>query len=375
PLIVSHPDSRGRYFVMQLMNMWTDEFGSVGSRTTGTGPGNFLIAGPKWNGTTPPDIKETYRSSTRFAWVLVQTVAHGPEDFQAVVALESDYKLTPLSAWGKPNIPYMLPDRVPIDPTVDTTAYPFDQVRLMDAGTFFKRLALLLKDNPPYEADAPMLKKLKSIGVEPGEDFDIEKLDRNEAGALRRAVRHVWGLFESAPMEMPNVNGWILPLNLGRYGTDYSTRAFIAYCGLGALQWEDAIYPTAFVDGGGRPLDGTSKYTMHFEKGGLFPSHSGVWSISAYRENFYVRNALERYGIASWMPLVYNADGSLDVYIQASSPGADKEANWLPCPPGGVFNVSIRVYWPEEAMIDGRTKDHLMVEAGTYQIPPLMRVP
>jgi len=132
---------------------------------------------------------------------------------------------------------------------------------------------------------------------------------------------------------------------------------------------------SSFVDGEGRPLDGANKYTLHFEKDGLLPSHSGVWSISAYRENFYVRNALERYGIASWMPLVYNADGSLDVYIQARSPGVDKEANWLPCPPSGLFNVTIRVYWPEEAIIDGRTEDHLMVEAGTYQIPPLIRVP
>ena len=93
-------------------------------------------------------------------------------------------------------------------------------------------------------------------------------------------------------------------LSLGRYGTDYNTRAFIAYCGLGALQWEDAIYPSAFVDSEGRPLDGESHYTLHFEKDGLFPSHSGVWSISAYRENFYVRSAIERYGIASWMPSV-----------------------------------------------------------------------
>ena len=103
----------------------------MGSRTTGTGPGNFLIAGPKWDGTVPPDIKETYRCSTRFAWVLVQTVANGPQDFPEAIALEHEYKLTPLNAWGKPYTP---PDNVPIDPKVDTTATPYDQLRLMKSG-------------------------------------------------------------------------------------------------------------------------------------------------------------------------------------------------------------------------------------------------
>ena len=372
PIVVSHPDAKGRYFVMQMMNMWTDDFGSVGSRTTGTEPGNFLIAGPKWDGAVPPDIKETYRCSTRFAWVLVQTVANGPQDFPEVIALEHEYKLTPLSAWGKPYTP---PDNVPIDPTVDTTATPYDQLRLMNGVTFFKRLAMLMKDNPPYAADAPILKKLRAIGVEPGKDFDVDQLDPKHAEALNRAAKHVWSEVESAPLQMANVNGWILPLNLGRYGTDYNTRCVVAWLGLGALTSDDVIYPTAYVDGDGKPLDGASKYVLHLGKEEMFPTNSGVWSISVYRENFYVRNSIERYAIAPWMPLKYNADGSLDVYIQAESPGADKEANWLPCPPSGPINVSIRVYWPKEAMLDGRSEDHLVVQASTYQIPPLMRVP
>ncbi len=101
------------------------------------------------------------------------------------------------------------------------------------------------------------------------------------------------------------------------------------------------------MDGDGKPLDGASKYILHLEKEGLPPSASGVWSVSAYRENFYVRNPIERYGILSTMPLEYKADGSLDLYIQAGSPGAEKDANWLPCPPSGPFNLSIRVYQPK----------------------------
>lgn len=114
---------------------------------------------------------------------------------------------------------------------------------------------------------------------------------------------------------------------------------------------------------------------LHLEKDRLLPSHSGVWSISAYRENFYVRNPIERYGILSTMPLRYNADGSLDIYIQARSPGADKDANWLPCPPGGPFNLTIRIYQPRQEILDGRIENNLVVEAGTYEIPPLKRVP
>lgn len=166
-----------------------------------------------------------------------------------------------------------------------------------------------------------------------------------------------------APYEMRAVNGWINPLNLGRYGTDYNTRGFVAYMGLGALQSEDALYPSAFVDADGTALDGGHKYVMHFEKEQTPPSNAGVWSISPYRDNFYVRNSLDRYGILSSMPLKYNPDGSLDVYVQATSPGADKETNWLPCPPSGSFNITVRVYQPKQSLIEG-----------TYKLPPVRKV-
>ena len=260
---------------------------------------------------------------------------------------------------------------VSVDPAADTTATPFDQVRLMDGPTFFQRLAVALKDNPPRPADRPMLRRLKMIGLDPWQDFNADRVDPATAKGLTRAARKVWGMLEWAPYQMKTVNGWLLPLNLGRYGTDYNTRAFVAYVGLGALWCDDAVYPSAFVDGDGKPLDGARAYRLHFEKDGLFPSHSGVWSISVYRENFYVHNPIGRYGITSGMPLHYNPDGSLDVYIRARSPGPDREANWLPCPPGGPFNVTVRVYQPKQEMLDGPAENHLVVRAGTYQIPPI----
>ena len=173
---------------------------------------------------------------------------------------------------------------------------------------------------------------------------------------MDKAVRRIWDAFATQPYEMKTVNGWINLLNLGRYGTDYNTRALVAWLGLGAATSDDVIYPSAFVDGDGKVLDGASKYVMHFEKGGFPPSASGVWSISQYRENFYVRNSIERYGILPSMPLKYNADGSLDIYIQKDSPGPDKEANWLPCPPSGPFNVTVRIYQPKKEALDGSYK-------------------
>ena len=155
----------------------------------------------------------------------------------------------------------------------------------------------------------------------------------------------------------------MLPLNLGAYGTDYTTRAYIAFMGLGALTKEDALYPTAFVDSTGIALDGGHKYAMHFEKDALPPSHANVWSISPYRDNFYIKNVLNRYGLLSSMPLKFNPDGSLDVYLQKDSPGADKESNWLPIPPSGSVNITVRVYQPKQSLIDG-----------TYKLPPIVKV-
>jgi hypothetical protein len=220
-----------------------------------------------------------------------------------------------------------------------------------------------MQDNPPYAADAPMLEKLKKIGVEPGKDFDISTLHPATAAALNRVVKDIWPKIESAPMHMKTVNGWMNPLNLGVYGTDYHTRAVVAWLGLGALSAPDAVYPTAFVDGDGELLDFSQKYLMHFEKDQMLPCNAS-WSIAIYQGNFYARNAMNKYDVAPWMPLQYNANGSLDVYVQPESPGTDKQANWLPSPPGGPMNLSIRCYWPKEALLNGM-----------YTLPPLRKVP
>jgi len=148
------------------------------------------------------------------------------------------------------------------------------------------------------------------------------------------------------------VNGWnIPPMTVGAFGTDYGFRALVTLIGLGANLPADAIYPNAFVDGGGNPLSGAHRYVVHFDKGQTPPANA-FWSLTMYNaQSFMVENPINRYDIASWMPLTYNEDGSLDVYVQTDSPGKDKESNWQPAA-AGEFSITMRVYWPKPAMLD-----------------------
>lgn len=357
PVVLSVPDTVDRYYVMSVMDMWTNVFASVGKRTTGTKPGNFLFVGPNWQGIPPADVEKVFKSPTRYAWILGQTQVNGPSDFADVNAIQANYQLIPLSQWGKPYTP---PTNVPVDTSVDLSRIPPDQVGAMDAGTFFNRLAILMTDNPPAAEDAEALRKLKDIGVEPGKPFDIGKVSPAIARGLERAMKDAPVKLQQGTLKMKTVNGWMQPSDIGRYGKDYDTRAGIAWVGLGANMPEDTIYPTAFKDGDGKPLDSANRYVMHFDKGALQPTNSS-WSISQYKGNFYEVNSLDRYVIAPWMPLAFNGDDSLDIYLQADSPGKDKESNWLPTP-AGEFNLMARLYGPQQAMVDG-----------TYKLPPVKR--
>ena len=268
--------------------------------------------------------------------------------------------MTPLSAWGKPYTP---PTSGTVDSNVDLTATPFDQVRLMTGATFFSRLAKALADNPPYAEGCHDDCTAQRLGVEPGKPFDPSKVDADILKGINKAPWEVWKLFAVGPYDMQAAE------RLGQHAEPWPVRIGLQHagvCGLhgaGCAAKEDAVYPSAFVDATGTALDGGAKYVMHFEKDALPPSHVGVWSISQYRDNFYVRNSLDRYGILSSMPLKFNADGSLDVYIQATSPGADKESNWLPSPPSGSFNLTVRSYQPKESLLNG-----------SYVLPPVRKV-
>lgn len=348
PLVLSVPDTGGRYYVIALFDMWSNVFESVGSRTTGTEAGHFLLVGPGWHGTTPPSIEAVYHSPTRYVWVNGQMQSNGPQDYEVVNALQEQYKLTPLSAWGTDYTP---PAEVPLDPAVDTRP-PLDQVKQMDAKAFFERLAWLMKDNPPLPFDGPMIETLSALGIEPGTDLNFDQLDGATQRALTRGMSG-YALLEVGVQKLETKNGWIvIPDNFANYGDDYLTRAGIALIGLGGIWPKDILYPVAFLDADGQPFDAANRYVLHFDKGQTPPAKA-TWSVSMYDPNgFYVPNALNRYHVAAWMPLNYNADGSLDIYIQAASPGPDKDANWLPTPASGPFNLVTRIFWPEDSVLN-----------------------
>src|SRR4249920_3502758 len=184
PLVLSVPDTRGRYYVIALFDMWSNVFGSIGKRTTGTAAANFLIASPGWQGTPPAGIVKTFQSPTRFVWVNGQMQADGPQDCEEVAVLQERYELTPLSAWGESWTP---PAEVPVPAGLETTP-PLERVQRMDAGSFFGRLARLMKDNPPAPADRKMLRTLRAVGIEPGKGFDIGSVGRHTAKGLQRAM-------------------------------------------------------------------------------------------------------------------------------------------------------------------------------------------
>jgi hypothetical protein len=352
PMVLSVPDTHGRYYVMQMMDAWTNVFASPGSRTTGNGAGTFAITGPGWSGTLPAGIKEL-KSPTNMVWVLGRTQTNGPKEYPAVHVIQDGFQLVPLSGFGKA----YRAARMSVDRAIDATTPPVEQLQRMSASNFFNALARLLKSNPPPAADAATLAKLAAIGVVPGETFDPAKLDPAVARGLERSVSFALERLQAASKQSgAATNGWrIPPMNLGRYGTAYPLRAGIAWNALGANLPADAVYPTTYVDSAGKALNGSNRYTLHFDPGQM-PPVNAFWSVTMYDPHaFFVPNSINRYAISSWMPLERNKDGSVDLYIQRESPGKRQQPNWLPAADGD-FNLTLRMYWPKDqapSIIDG----------------------
>jgi hypothetical protein len=350
PVVISAPDTDGRYYLLPMLDMWTDVFASPGWRTTGTKAGNFLVTPPGWNGTVP-DGMTRINAPTPYVWLIGRTKTDGPPDYDAVRKIQAGYKVTLLSEFGKAPKPVEFKP----DPSIDMKTPPKVQVDTMAAGKYFAYAAELLKQHPPHITDEPILARMKKIGIEVGKSFDISKLDPAVQKALESAPQvgqklMVWKL----PTLARVVNGWSMNTDtVGVYGNYYLKRAILSQQGLGANVVEDAIYPLNLGDETGRPLDGANKYTITFEKGAA-PPVDAFWSITLYdQEGFQVGNVLNRFAVSSWMPFKYNADGSLDLYFQNESPGKDMEANWLPAPKG-PFNLTMRLYAPKSEALTGR---------------------
>lgn len=371
PVVISLPDTDGRYYLMPLLDMWSDVFASPGWRTTGTKAGTYLITPPGWR----PDLRERFAEElklpkdtqridapTPYVWVIGRTKTDGPADYAAVHKIQAGYTVAPLSEFGKTPKPV----EAKIDPSVDMKTPPKVQVDTMKGGQYFAYAAELLKLHPPHITDQPIIAQMKRIGIEPGKSFDISKLDP----AVQKAI-------DTSPQDGQKLMAWKVPTlarvanawsmntdTMGVYGNYYLKRAIVAQMGLGANLVEDAIYPLNLGDESGKPLDGANKYTINFGKGSA-PPVNAFWSITLYdSEGFQVGNTLNRFAVSSWMPFEYNPDGSLDIYFQNESPGKDKEANWLPAPKG-PFNLTMRLYGPKSEALTGKWNPPPVVKAPT----------
>ena len=348
PWVLSAPDMKGRYFLLPFLDGWTDVFAVPGSRTTGTGAQTFVITGPGWSGDVPANMSQL-KSPTAMVWLLGRIYCTGtPEDYTAVHALQDAFKLQPLSAWGKDTTP----PAGKVDPAIDMKTAVRDQVNRLSTIEYFTLLADLMKRNPPAAADAPALKPFKAIGLVPGQSFDSKALDSRWDTRLPQLS------FDRIKLQLTSLkrdNGWLFTTKTGLYGTDYIQRAFITAIGLGANRPEDAVYPMSRRASLLEAYEGARDYTLRFGKGEL-PPVKGFWSLTMYDEQmFFVANPINRYSMSMRTNPKFEPDGSLLIYIQNESPGADRQANWLPAPKG-KFHLMLRLYWPdanEPSILDG----------------------
>ena len=349
PVIISVPDTDGRYYLLEMIDMWTDVFAVPGKRTTGTKAGKYGIVPQCWNGTLPKGVARI-DSPTPYVWIIGRTQTNGVKDYDAVHIVQNGYEITPLSRWNEEQ----QPENATYDPTVDMKTPTLIQVNSMSASTFYAYAAKIMKVNPPHITDEPIIAQMKRIGIEPGKDFDFEELDQATKQSLEVAAKDGLKMMnDKAPTIAKIVNGWQMNTNtMGVYGNYYLKRAIIAMGGLDANPPEDAIYPTLVKDANGKSLDGNNSYILHFNKSEL-PPVDAFWSITMYdAEGFQAANRLNRFALGDRDNLTYNADGSLEVYMQHDSPGVDKESNWLPAP-RGPLGITMRLYAPKIEVLDG----------------------
>jgi hypothetical protein len=348
PVVVSMADTDGRYFMLPMLDMWTDVFAVPGKRTNGTGAASFAIVPPGWAGKLPQGVARI-DSPTPYVWIIGRTQTNGVKDYDAVHKVQDGYRLTLLDDWGK--TPRKIEQK--IDPSVDTKREPLRQVNEMSALEYFKYGTELMKQNPPHATDWSIVARMKRIGLDPGNSFDGSKIS---ADALSKGAAAGLKLMqEKIPTIARVTNGWQMNTDtMGVYGNYYLKRAIVALVGLGANQVDDAIYPLNVSDADGKPVMAENKYVLHFNKDEL-PPVGAFWSLTMYdAEGFQVVNPLNRFAIGDRDALKFNADGSLDLYVQNQSPGPDKESNWLPAPKSGKLGLTLRLYAPKPQVADGR---------------------
>ena len=366
PILLSYPDMHGRYFLFPIYSQWTNVIGAPGKRTLGTGAQTIAITGPNWRGSLPSGVAQEVKSPTNTVFIIGRVYADGtPADYAKVNAAQKEFKLVPLSSYGKP----YTPPAGTIDPRAPSVKDKVrDVIGAMDTQAYFNALALSMAVNPPVlPQDAPIVAEMAKIGLVPGEPFDLGKLPPVDQAALAD-VATVASEQMAGQQKTGNkvVNGWLLTLGTGEYGTKYLWRATVSNIGWGANLDKDAVYPSTKVSSDGAPLIGANTYTVHFAKGET-PPVDGFWSITMYDSSyFFYANALNKLAVSLRDNPVLNADGSLDLYFSHDKPANAPQANWLPAP-AGQFILMMRMYWPKEtspSILDGTWSPPPVKKAG-----------
>lgn len=347
PVVIEHPDMGSRYFTFELADMYADNFGYIGKRTTGSKAGAFLVVGPNWKGRPPAGIKGVIRSRTHSALVFGRTFTEGPQDVAAINKLQQQFHIVPLSLWRKKDA--VLPENRDV-------IKPFE--RSADALADWKTINRMMDENPPPAKDAQLVKLFANVGIGPGQASNFDHLNEQTRRGLERAAtegRRLVQAMATQGVSSKLVNGWLFtPRTFGHQGLtdEFGGRAACAKGGIICNDAEEAVYFPAYVDVDGKVLNGAKRYTLRFEKGQLPPVNE-FWSVTMYGPDFnLVDNPMGRYAIRSQTPgIKQDADGSTTFYLQPDSPGQDKESNWLPTPRKGHFSMLLRAYSPKEAVL------------------------
>ncbi len=364
PLVLCLPAvQKGRYYSVQFVDMYTFNYAYLGSRTTGNGPGCYLIAGPGWKGETPRGIGKVIQSATDMSVIIIRTQLFNAADMGNVKKIQAGYKLQPLSQYLKQPAP-------PAAPALDWPQFSKEKVKT-DFYTYLNRV-LQFCPAPPEEKE--LRSRMASIGVASGKPFDLAKLSLEDKAATEIGMKV--GLDKITKQKEDSgkkINGWSVGSDFGDrafYNGNYLLRAAAAMAGIYGNDAVEATYPMTTKDGSGAPLDGHGhKYSLTFAAG-QFPPVNAFWSVTMYdgKTQLLIANPIHRYLINSPMlpGMKKNADGSLTLYIQKDSPGKGREANWLPAPDGPIYLV-MRLYWPKD-----QPPSILPPGAGTWNPPPVV---
>jgi hypothetical protein len=366
PMVVSVPAvDKSRYYSVQLIDGNTYNFGYIGTRATGSEAGDYLVVGPDWTGETPAGIGKVFRSTTPFPLALIRTQIFDPGDMPNVEKIQAGYKAQPLSGFlGQP--------APPADP--EPAFLPATTAGIRE--NFFAYLDAALQFVPETSRDEGVRAKLARIGVGPGKTLDLKDLPPDHAAEIEEGMKQGDAKID-AWLATGNkiINGWNVGSFFGDetfFDGDWLMRAGAAKGGLLGNDAAEAMYPYTRTDASGAPLDGSKHdYAITFAPGGL-PPVNAFWSVTIYdgKSQFLVDNPITRYLINSPMApgMKKDADGSLTIYIQKDSPGADKEANWLPAPDDVIYLV-MRLYWPNPT-----PPSILPAGEGTWQPPGVRQV-